>query len=225
MLSRLSIFPPYQDNGYGTQIVNMLNNFSPALRDNSGKGYKNGHMMAATFGGGNNPANIATWIEPMEALWSAKENEIRKGGSPNEQGYVTVQVNFPENITVDQIAGEILDKTEEELQKPERWRHVQDKKPPIEIDWEKDKQKIKSKISGYLGPKINYAITNIPDRASISYVSSQRRINGQYAGATIANLITGDKNDCTKFLEKHVCLKLKTYTFDASDITIPTVPL
>lgn len=25
MLSRLSIFPPYQDKGYGTQIVNMLN--------------------------------------------------------------------------------------------------------------------------------------------------------------------------------------------------------
>lgn len=24
MLSRLSIFPPYQDKGYGTQIVNML---------------------------------------------------------------------------------------------------------------------------------------------------------------------------------------------------------
>ena len=25
MLSRLSIFPPYQDKGYGTEIVNMLN--------------------------------------------------------------------------------------------------------------------------------------------------------------------------------------------------------
>ena len=25
MLSRLSIFPPYQDKGYGTQIVNILN--------------------------------------------------------------------------------------------------------------------------------------------------------------------------------------------------------
>ena len=25
MLSRLSLFPPYQDKGYGTQIVNMLN--------------------------------------------------------------------------------------------------------------------------------------------------------------------------------------------------------
>lgn len=25
MLSRLSIFPPYQDKGYGTQIVSMLN--------------------------------------------------------------------------------------------------------------------------------------------------------------------------------------------------------
>ena len=25
MLSRLSIFPPYQDKGYGTQIVNMFN--------------------------------------------------------------------------------------------------------------------------------------------------------------------------------------------------------
>ena len=25
MLSRLSIFPPYQDKGYGTRIVNMLN--------------------------------------------------------------------------------------------------------------------------------------------------------------------------------------------------------
>ena len=25
MLSRLSIFPPYQNKGYGTQVVNMLN--------------------------------------------------------------------------------------------------------------------------------------------------------------------------------------------------------
>lgn len=25
MLSRLSIFPPYQDKGYGTEIVNILN--------------------------------------------------------------------------------------------------------------------------------------------------------------------------------------------------------
>ena len=25
MLSRLSLFPPYQDKGYGTQIVNMIN--------------------------------------------------------------------------------------------------------------------------------------------------------------------------------------------------------
>lgn len=26
MLSRLSIYPPYQDKGYGTEIVKMLNN-------------------------------------------------------------------------------------------------------------------------------------------------------------------------------------------------------
>lgn len=197
-------------------VVNALNNtYSEVISDISGTPYHNAHMMAATFGGGNTPANIAAWNENMEDGWSEAENKIRgqslgkmKAPRKNEQGTIMVTVNMPEDWSGASIGEALYDTASPIICDPANWTTVVGPGlGPTQNDLSADDQ-LKGVFAARVNNDINNALIKMPDNAKIEYTSSapddKRKFKKSFQNRDeIANpQISEDEDECASLISR-----------------------
>lgn len=163
-------------------LVNTLNRYADVITDKSGTEYKNAHMMAATFGGGNGLENIVAWNADMETGWSQAEDKVRgaEPGNmpkprPKERGTVTTTVNLPGDWSADSMAEQIFDNAEDEVTNPANWLPVPGAPAgaPPTVNRLKYDADLRTPFVNRVRNQIGAALARMPDSAKIAYESTE----------------------------------------------------